>query len=359
MGVFSLTPQGTLRWQVPEPYSRPIVLYNEIVFGANGAKQQLYFYANHHLRGLGLDGSSVFSIPGSYAELEPALSPAIGPDGSVHTDLQTYSPNGSLLWSFATPYSQNVFTQPDVGSDGVHYFVQNLSQLFALNPGGSQRWHVTLNGYAAGPIVDPLNTQLVMGSADTGDHAGSIFSTSAGDGHELWRVVLPIEDPTVFNPWLGIFGFNQYVDTRARFNADGQTAYLVTATATGDNNTSKSFVYSINAGGVATPPPTSIAMRSTAITLSAKLRNSVVTVTGTVSVKDQTGAAVGGAATAVTWTLPSGATQNQTVTTGGGGSATFTATGGRGKYTLTITNITKSGYTFDRANSVLSKSITK
>ena len=41
--------------------------------------------------------------------------------------------------------------------------------------------------------------------------------------------------------------FNQFPNTRARFTADGQTAYFITATATGDNNTSRSFVYSLNA----------------------------------------------------------------------------------------------------------------
>ena len=62
--MFSLTPAGTLRWTNPETYSRPIVQYAEIVFGLNSAKPQLYFYANQHLRALGLDGSSVFTVPG-------------------------------------------------------------------------------------------------------------------------------------------------------------------------------------------------------------------------------------------------------------------------------------------------------
>jgi hypothetical protein len=164
-----------------------------------------------------------------------------------------------LLWSFATPYPWNVFTPADIGSDSKHYFTQNLIQLFALNPDGSQRWHRTLNGNFAGPIVDPSNTQLVIGSSETGDHAGYIIGASTQTGAELWRVTLPIEDPTVFNPSLGIFGFNQFVDTRARFTTNGLTAYLVTATATGDNNTSKSFVYSLNAsvtGPTPTPTPT-------------------------------------------------------------------------------------------------------
>ena len=255
MGVFSLTPAGELRWQVPEPYSRLIVDYNEITFGSNGDVGQLYFYANRHLRALTLDGTPVFEIPGGLAALEPARSPAIGPDGSVHTDLDVYAPDGHLLWSFATPDPYNVFTNPDVGSDGVHYFGQNLSQLFALNPDGSQRWHVTFTDYLQGPVVDPLNAQLVMGGANTGDQPGFILSTSAGDGQELWRVALPIEDPTVWNPWIGMWGFNQFVDSRARFASDGLTAYLVTATATGDNATSKSFVYALDAGLGAPPPP--------------------------------------------------------------------------------------------------------
>jgi PQQ-like domain len=359
MGVFSLTPQGALRWTNTELYDRLIVDYAEIVFGPNGGQQQLYFYANHHLRGLRLDGASVFTINGNIDYLRPGPQPAVAPDGSVHNAITAYSPNGALLWSFASPYPYNVFTQPDIGSDGIHYFVQNLIQLFALNANGSQRWHVTLADNVADPVVDPLNTQLVIGSAETLDHAGFIVSKSAKDGSELWRVVLPKEDPTVFNSALGIYGFNQYVDTRARFTADGLTAYLITATATGDNNTSKSFVYSLNASVTNPPPPTSTLLRSTGVTLSVKLLKSQVSVTGVVSVKDENATAVPSATVAATWTLPNGTTQNQTANTDTSGSAKFSTKSGRGTYTLAVTNITKTGYTFDKANSVLTKSITK
>ena len=114
-----------------------------------------------------------------------------------------------------------------------------------------------------GPIVDSLNTQLLMGSANTLDHAGFILSASAQNGQELWRVILPVEDPTVWNPATGMFGFNQFPSTRARFTADGLTAYVLTATATGDNNTSRSFVYSLNAGTGTAPVPTSVVSRKT------------------------------------------------------------------------------------------------
>jgi hypothetical protein len=357
LGVFSLTPAGALRWTSPETYDRRIVDYGEIVFGRNGSSQQLYFSANNHLRALRLDGVSVFAIPGSLGQA------AVAPDGSVHLPLGAYSAGGILLWTFPTPYPYNVFTTPDIGSDGTHYFVQNLSQLFALNANGSQRWHATLTSYVDGPIVDPFNSQLVMGSADTLAHAGFVLSISATDGRELWRVTLPAEDPTVFNPAVGIFGFNQFVSTRARFSADGMTAYLMTATATGDNNTSRSFVYALNANNGAppapTPTPTANSLRSTSITLAANLQaRRYVVVTGLVTVKDQQGATVSGATVATAWKLPNGATQNQIGNTSTKGTASFTIKGGGGTYTVTVTNITKTGYTFDAVNSVLTKRIT-
>jgi len=50
-------------------------------------------------------------------------------------------------------------------------------------------------------------------------------------------------------------GFNQFVNTRARFTGDGLTAYLLTATATGDNATSRSFLYALDSSPGAPPPP--------------------------------------------------------------------------------------------------------
>ena len=94
MGVFSLTPAGTLRWTNPEPYRRPIVDYGEIVFGPNGGTHNLYFSANTHLRAVRLDGNSVFTTTRG--------QPAVAPDGSVHNSLSSFSPNGNLLWTFPT-----------------------------------------------------------------------------------------------------------------------------------------------------------------------------------------------------------------------------------------------------------------
>ena len=346
MGIFSLTPAGALRWQQPEAYRRLIVDYGEIIFGLNGTTQQLYFYANNHLRALKLDGTSVFTITGTFGQ------PAVAPDGSIHNSFSAYSPAGSLLWTFISDYPYNLSSPPDIGSDGTHYFVQNTIQEFALNTNGSKRWHLTLVDAVGGPIVDPQNTQLILGGATTLNNPGYIISTSAQDGHELWRVNLPAEA-----------GFNQSTDTRARFVPDGSIAYITTYTATGDNNTSRSFLYSLDATteGSPTPTPTptpAATLRSTNITLTAK-GNATVTVTAKITVQDSTGKAVSGVAAAVTWQLPGGNTSSQIASTNRTGLASFKVVNTRGTYTVTVTNLTKAGYVFDPANSVLTKSITR
>ena len=78
-----------------------------------------------------------------------------------------------------------------------------------------------------------------------------------------------------------------------------------------------------------------------------------------VVVKNTSGAAVSGAVVSATWARPGGATVTQTATTSSTGIAKFSTTGGRGRYTLTVSNISKTGYTFDAANSALTKGITK
>jgi len=89
------------------------------------------------------------------------------------------------------------------------------------------------------------------------------------------------------------------------------------------------------------------------------LKNGTVNVSASVNVKDESGVSVPGAAVSMSWRLPDGSTQDQTASTSNNGVAKFTTSGGRGTYTLSINNIIKASYIFDRTNSVLSKAITK
>jgi outer membrane protein assembly factor BamB len=77
LGIFSLTPAGQLRWAIPERYDRLIVDYQEIAFGPAGSKQQLYFHANQHLKGITAGGSTRFTVAGDGSQ------PAVEPDGTV------------------------------------------------------------------------------------------------------------------------------------------------------------------------------------------------------------------------------------------------------------------------------------
>jgi PKD repeat protein len=130
--------------------------------------------------------------------------------------------------------------------------------------------------------------------------------------------------------------------------------YTATLTVTDNGNASASGTVAIVVN-----PAASTALRSTAITLSATRQGQRVSVTGNVVVKDSVGAAISGAVVSATWTSPGGAQVAKTATTGSTGIARFTTTGGRGTYTLTVGTISKTGFTFDAANSVLTRSITK
>ncbi len=101
------------------------------------------------------------------------------------------------------------------------------------------------------------------------------------------------------------------------------------------------------------------ALRSSAIDLSAAVQGRIVTVTGHVAVQNSDGISVSGVVIWATWTGPNGVTEAQAATTNIMGFATFVTAGGPGSYSLTVTNVIGTGYTFDSANSVLWMSITQ
>ena len=253
MGIFSLTPAGVLRWTQPEVYDRPIVDYQEVVFGPNGVDQQMYFQANNHLKGLRLDGASVFTLPTYGNQL------ATGPDGTVYTTytaLGAYTPAGNVKWSF-TGVINNAATAPDVGPDGVVYFVHNLSTLYAVNRDGSQRWKVVTSEIMEDPIVSPLNSMLAMGGIPTYGMSGFFKVVSTTSHNELWRVTLVAEN-----------GGNLVPDSRPRFAPNGQTFYITAQILGGDQTNLYGYVYAIDTAGTIPPTPTPVPNNTPAPTAS-------------------------------------------------------------------------------------------
>jgi len=81
-----------------------------------------------------------------------------------------------------------------------------------------------------------------------------------------------------------------------------------------------------------------------AVNLSAKFRGGQLNVTGQVTVTDKSsGAGVAGALVDATWETPGGSV-TQSATTNGSGVATFTTSGPRGDYKLTVNAVTKPAY---------------
>lgn len=99
-------------------------------------------------------------------------------------------------------------------------------------------------------------------------------------------------------------------------------------------------------------------LRSAGILFQARRIGAQVGVRGNVAIRNENNQPVAGATVNVTWTYPDGSTQNAAGTTNSAGIVRFQILDGLGTYTLTITNITKAGATFDPDHSVLSGSIT-
>jgi probable HAF family extracellular repeat protein len=107
------------------------------------------------------------------------------------------------------------------------------------------------------------------------------------------------------------------------------------------------------------PPQCSFrCMRSTAIVLRSEFQRwSSFTITGNVTIKDEKDALISGALVVAKWTYPDGSSRDANAWTDSNGVARFNTNAGRGIYTLTVTNVVMSQYTFNPAQSVMSKSI--
>jgi PKD repeat protein len=252
IGLFSLTPQGQLRFSV-SGFTEYGPLGHEIAFGSD----QLYFAFD--MNGTGsqpslfaydLNGSKRFQAPNAANNARPA----VGPNGnvviqtfptSVGASLTAYTPAGSQAWFFYE-FPGSDMGAPDVGPDNVAYAVRNSSTLHALNADGTERWRYT-DGIMSYPRVRPGNDLVFMGGRIGYGKSGWFLGLST-NGTPLWRVDLP--DEPGFEP----YGQLQPM-TRPVFSPDGSTAYVV-VDVLGDGANPYAYLYAISVGdAVAVPPP--------------------------------------------------------------------------------------------------------
>lgn len=243
LGVYSLDPQGGLRWSSAEPGYSPIGHQGqELVFGA----EQFAFCHNGHFDSYDFDGDKVFDQSTVTAYQDSSPQPAVGPSGDLYVEtwgrLQSFDPSGSLNW-IAFDVGGTDLSDPDVGPDGTIYVRRNVfNTLWALHPDGSERWSTSHPKSLLDPVVDPAGERLIVGVGKAGTNSGFVC-LDATDGHLLWEVDLPIEQPTPFGQ------VSVHPQGRARFTPDGAVAYVMASGEAGSPG--YSYVYALQVGPVA------------------------------------------------------------------------------------------------------------
>jgi hypothetical protein len=182
---------------------------------------------------------------------------------------------------------------------------------------------------------------LVVGSPGT---AAYVYHGSAGG------LSLTADWSAVGEAQYGGFGWS--VASAGDVNRDGYADLVVGAP--NNSGAGKAYLYH----GSADSGCTVSCLRVAAIGMTLTTRAGSGFVNATVTVRDENGAPVARALVSAVWDLPGGGTMAQTKNTGPSGTAAFTVSGEAGIFTITVTDVTKRGYTFDPANStILSKSI--
>lgn len=226
----------------------------------------------------------------------------------------------------------------------------------AVGLGGTSPWS---NAVTVTSPATPLDITPPVVTITTPANGATVSGTVTISAQATDNVAIEYLEISYWNQYLGqqvILGSVSNTGTLSvNWNTTGLTpaAYALRAYAYDTLGNWTQTEISVNVG-VSTN-----SMKVTSITLSGTVSGSRANITGYVYVKDSSGRSIQNANVTIRWSLPNGGTRIATASTNSSGQAKFTVSSTRGTYTLTVTNVIKSGYVFDTAGSILSKSITK
>lgn len=261
LGAYSLSPSGQLRWNNP---GNPPLLWHggsgaEMAFGPRepgDPLNQMYVVMNPQgqssmLQAFRLsDGALQFSVPtgGTDPLNQNQTQPAVGPDGTIYIThlrggggigwtLEAFNPaNGQSLWYY-NAWNTSGFSPPEVGPDGIVYYVASGSRLISFDPATmSERWNRFDATLLDHPAVSPNNEMIVLGGAISFGQQGFVRAYTT-DGDLLWEVPMP---GTSLPRWWPVH--------HPRFTNDGQTVYVSTTMLDSNPQDPHSFLFAIATG---------------------------------------------------------------------------------------------------------------
>jgi putative pyrroloquinoline-quinone binding quinoprotein len=349
IGVFSLDPEGNLRWKTPEVYSRNIVTYTELAFNRDGSK--LAFAANAHFRSLNTaDGSQVFLLGGGL--IPPRASHL---DDSWHLNNAAFTLGGDQKWQIVLPNYEGLSTA-EISTNGIHYSLGQFGNLYAFNPDGDLKWGVTVNKYSSFQVdVDPTDSQVLFEVGGTVLEPAGLESHDTRNGAMLWQTEFPMDA-----------NFRNLSVDHLAFDATGEHAYVVT-NVYGTDLSSPTAFFNVISNDLTIPQSSSI-LRSGDVQVDGVRLSSVrgkkePAIRATVSVVNEHDISLSGVEVIAEWTLPDGSiVPAGTVVSSGNGQATFsftvptTVSGAylTGVYLLTVTNLSSGEYLHDPVHGVTS-----
>jgi hypothetical protein len=263
-------------------------------------------------------------------------------------------PAGGTTWTLLAltpPGTATNHTDTTVGV-GIAYEYR----IRAVGLGGPSPWSNVVNVTSPATPLDITPPVVTISSPLNG---ATVFGTVTVSAQATDNVAVEYLEISYWNQYLGqqvILGSVSNAGTLSvNWNTSGLTpaAYMLRAYAYDTLGNWTQTEITVNVGVSAG------SMKVTSITLSGTVSGSKANITGYVYVKDSSGKSIQNATVTIRWTLPNGSTRTMSATTNSSGQAKLTISSTRGKYTLTVTNVTKAGYVFDTAGSILSKSITK
>ena len=178
--VYAVTPQGTILWSYDcdnNPYSPAIGAdgtvyvqdFRDIVYALSPSGDLKWKFDD-------------FEYPGHPVYFVGQRVPAIAEDGTVYVaadGLYALDPDtGERIWRFTPLYAKSCRQSPVIGADSTIYVTIHQDDLFAVNPDGTEKWHIKFDHETDMSFTSPSI-----------DHDGTLYlGVESGGQATVWAV---------------------------------------------------------------------------------------------------------------------------------------------------------------------------